>query len=227
MHQSSPHRSKSRWIITLLTLCLTLIQSQPLHATPSASESPSPHHRQQPEPQDTLQQLVTTQADLIIALQAQLAAEKAQHQATRQTLETLKKKHELTPAPAPPAPAPSRSYTCSYPQEADDAWIAPQSDLIALSSADGKIISLYRLATGEKIASIQHEGDINHVAFSPDSKLLATASIDNTSKLCHIHARCAIDTFKHDSYICDIAFPSSPKYFLRATTKKLHMLPLP
>ena len=62
--------------------------------------------------------------------------------------------------------------------------ISPSGDRIALVDKDARIINLWETATGKVAGSlIGHAGPVGVLAFSPDSKRLASGSSDKTVRL--------------------------------------------
>ncbi|GAB3250400.1 Hsp70 family protein [Kineosporia babensis] len=56
---------------------------------------------------------------------------------------------------------------------------APAGDVLAAGSEDGKNVSLYAVRTGERLAKLSHDEELETLEFSPDSTTLAVAT-DNS-----------------------------------------------
>ncbi len=237
--QQCPRSSKLPWIITLLTLSASIAsylhhreEHTNTHQQISSLQAQlATEKAQHATTHKTLEKETAKHAEAQLMLKAErsnygttlylLETEKSLHSATRAELKMLKKKHEVKPAPpSPQPPPPIQPSSWSYPQEASYAWIAPQGDVIALRSTDKKTITLYRQSTGEKISSISHNDSVTNVAFSPDGKLLATASYDKSAKIFDIQKKQVIATIEHEKAVFHAAF--SPDGKLLATASHDH-----
>lgn len=76
---------------------------------------------------------------------------------------------------------------------------------------------LIETATGEEKARFEHAGTVLSVAFSPDGKLLATGSMDNTARLIDIDTGSLISLIKHGGESKNIAFSPTGKLLATAS----------
>jgi WD40 repeat protein len=78
-----------------------------------------------------------------------------------------------------------------------------------LASSDSKTIKLWSVETGHELSSLKGLGNI---AFSPDSKILASASDDNTIKLWSVETGVELRTLRgHTSIVHSVAFSPDGK----------------
>ncbi len=73
------------------------------------------------------------------------------------------------------------------------------------------------VTTGEEVAELNHDGDVNSVAFSPDGKYLATASKDNTARVWEATTGSEVAKVNHDGLVNDVAFSPDGKYLATAS----------
>ena len=70
---------------------------------------------------------------------------------------------------------------------AERAFFAPTGDRIATTTnvpaGDGAIVDIWDPATGDRMATLAHEGGVTDVAFAPDGATLATVGTDATVRL--------------------------------------------
>ncbi|GAX44124.1 WD-repeat containing protein [Tolypothrix sp. NIES-4075] len=66
---------------------------------------------------------------------------------------------------------------------------------------------------------LEHNSEVNNVAFSPDGKTIATASNDNTAKLWNLQGD-VIATLKHNDWVSDVAFSPDGKMVATASRDK-------
>ncbi len=67
------------------------------------------------------------------------------------------------------------------------------------------------------IPRLKHDDDVNAVAFSPNSKYLATASLDKTAQVWDIASRCQVASIQHSSSVVAVTFSPSGKYLVTAS----------
>ncbi len=70
----------------------------------------------------------------------------------------------------------------------------------------------------DSLASLKHDREVNRIAFSPDGKLLATASGDGSAGLWDVISGQRLATLLHESHVQAVAF--SPDGSLLATACK-------
>ena len=87
---------------------------------------------------------------------------------------------------------------------------SPDSQLLA--SCTGRTINLWNAHTHEPILDLekyreQHRGEISHLVFSPNSRLLVSGSVDRTIKVWDCHSRTLIHNLRgHTDRILSISF---------------------
>lgn len=110
--------------------------------------------------------------------------------------------------------------SCEAVRVTHGSWIVhsvafdPDGKLLATASNDNTA-RLWDINTGQEVARITHEGDVNYVAFSTDGKFLATASDDNTAKLWDINSDREVARMAHEGDVNAVIF--SPIGTLLAT----------
>ncbi|KIJ57874.1 hypothetical protein HYDPIDRAFT_120239 [Hydnomerulius pinastri MD-312] len=65
----------------------------------------------------------------------------------------------------------------------DSLSLNPTSTLLASSSWNDKVASLWNIQTGQQVATYQHEGIVRCIAYSPTGKFIATACEDHNAYL--------------------------------------------
>lgn len=90
--------------------------------------------------------------------------------------------------------------------------ISPDGNVIAVASRIG--VWLYDVHTYcfLSLIGINGTGILSKIAFSPDSKRIATADWDGVTKLWDIETGANLSTFIHTDYVISIAFSSDGKY---------------
>jgi WD40 repeat protein/transcriptional regulator with XRE-family HTH domain len=90
--------------------------------------------------------------------------------------------------------------------------LSPDSQLLATSSADGKI-HLWRVRSGQRLLTlIEHTNQVFSVAFSPDGQTLASGSFDRSVKLWEVSTGRCIRTYTgHSSEVYSVAFSPDSK----------------
>jgi WD40 repeat protein len=85
------------------------------------------------------------------------------------------------------------------------------------NNSDRKIYEakVWEMPSGNLIATLKHDGAVSSVTFSPDGKLLATGSYDNTAKVWEMPSGKLIATIRHDWIVDSVSF--SPDGKLLAT----------
>jgi WD40 repeat protein len=71
--------------------------------------------------------------------------------------------------------------------------------------------------------SVEHTGLVQGVAFSPDGKMLATASSDKTAKLCDATSGTVRHTLTHPSAVASVAFSPDGKHLATAAGKTIRI----
>src|SRR5260221_7492705 len=96
-------------------------------------------------------------------------------------------------------------------QEPDIAWgddgvFSPNGNSVAQAGASG--VQLWDVATGSRLHHFDHTAPVNHVAYSPDGKLLLTSTVnDNLVHLWDIQSSSELRTLAgHTSVVNSIAF---------------------
>jgi hypothetical protein len=83
--------------------------------------------------------------------------------------------------------------------------------LVASGGTDGHV-RVWTLSTGDAIGSVlDHTGDVNDVAFSPDGLLLGSASDDGTAKIWRVRDRQPLAILRHQRAVGDITFAPDSK----------------
>lgn len=92
--------------------------------------------------------------------------------------------------------------------------ISPDGNLIAIASRIGAWIydaHTYRFLS---LIGINGTGILSEIAFSPDSRRIATADWDGITKLWDIETGANLSTFIHTDYVISIAFSNDGKYLV-------------
>lgn len=97
-----------------------------------------------------------------------------------------------------------------------------------LASAGGEIIKLWDVVTGKHLATLKgHSGRVNSIAFSPNGKILASGSEDETIKIWEIATGNSIATLEEDSELADrvnsIAFSPDGKILASGTYRRIKL----
>ncbi|WP_326641004.1 hypothetical protein OIE67_15985 [Nonomuraea fuscirosea] len=66
-----------------------------------------------------------------------------------------------------------------------DGWTNNRGNQLACRSADRRTIEVWDLATGRRTTLTGHTNEIYNLAYSPDDRLLASQSSDDTIRLWH------------------------------------------
>ncbi len=71
-------------------------------------------------------------------------------------------------------------------------------------------VDVFETASGTKLVTVTHRGYISDIAFSPDSSLVATASLDNTCRVWEVRSGQPISPpLRHDGYVWSARFNSN------------------
>ena len=76
---------------------------------------------------------------------------------------------------------------------------------------------LWDLEKGTLKAILEHKGKVDHVAFSPDSKTVATGSDDRTARLWDVSSGRLIATLPHRGAISSLSFRADSKVIATAS----------
>lgn len=84
------------------------------------------------------------------------------------------------------------------------------SQWLAIKNWDS--VLLWEASTGRKVAHLVHENEVSDIAFSPDSKWLATGSADNTIRIWEAASGQEVARMEHRNDVMDIAFSPDGKW---------------
>jgi WD40 repeat protein len=82
----------------------------------------------------------------------------------------------------------------------------------------GNTARVWHVTTRKEVARMSHQGSIDDIAFSPDSKYLATASEDKTVRVWEIASGSEVARMAHDAGVLDLAFSPDGKRLATAST---------
>ena len=74
-----------------------------------------------------------------------------------------------------------------------------------------------RCLSATAIPRLKHKDDVNAVAFSPNSRYLATASLDGTAQVWDMTSRCQVATIQHSNSVVAVTFSPNGKYLVTAS----------
>ena len=91
------------------------------------------------------------------------------------------------------------------------------ADGALMLTISGAAATLWRRATGEKIATLTHEADISSARFSPDGRLVVTASADNTARTWESSTGKAVAAVRHKDAVWNAAFSADSTRIVTAS----------
>jgi len=93
---------------------------------------------------------------------------------------------------------------------------------ISTSYSSHEVVEIWEVDTGKFIKGLEgHSGAIDIIAFSPDGRKLATASVDKTVTLWDVNSGKTIRSFKHPSLVNSIAFSPDSQILASGSLDKM------
>jgi WD40 repeat protein len=100
------------------------------------------------------------------------------------------------------------------------AAFSPDGRWIAMAS--GRVVRVIEIASGKEVSTLEDEGDVGAVAFSPDSRLVTIGSGAKTARVVEVATRRELSrlTPPHDEGVWDVAFSPDGKWVATGSRDK-------